>query len=86
MPRYGPFVLVVLLALSFLGVVLVRSQRRMRSAKSRNIWDYVFLWPIVLDRPERRKRVASGGRVFTTRELVWVAVFVLVLIVGVTFF
>jgi hypothetical protein len=65
MVRYGAFVLIVLLGLGGLAIVLVRSRRRMQSAKSRNIWDYVLLWPLILDPPTRREWVAAGGRFFT---------------------
>ena len=86
MVRYGPFVLVALLGLGGLAVVLVRSLRHMRSAKSRNIWDYVFVWPLILDQPARRERVAAGGRFFTARELVGTTIFVGVLVIGLIFF
>lgn len=86
MARYGPFVFVVLLALGGLVVALVRSQRRTQSAKSRNVWDYVFLWPVILDQPERRKRVEAGGGFFTTRELVGAALLVVVVVIAVRFF
>jgi hypothetical protein len=86
MVRYGPFELVVLLGLGGLAVVLVRTLRRLRSAKSRNIWDYVLLWPLIFDQPARRERVAAGGRFFTARELVGIIIFVVVLVIGLTFF
>ncbi len=86
MVRYGPFVLVVLLGLGGLAVVLVRSLRRMRLAKSRSIWDYVLLWPLILDQPARRERVAAGKRFFAARELVGIIIFVVVLVIALTFF
>lgn len=86
MERFGLFLLVLLLgAVAFLVAVL-RSKRRVQSGKPRPLLDYFLLWPLIFDQPARRERVASGGRFFTTGELVGVAVFVVVLVVGLAFF
>jgi hypothetical protein len=86
MLNHAPLVLVVLLGAGGLIVGLRRSKKRLQSAKSRSVWDYLFLWPLILDQPVRRERVAAGGSFFTTRESVGIAVFVAILVIGLTFF
>ena len=86
MERFGLFSLVLLLGTVAFLVAVLRSKRRVQSGKPRPLLDYVLLWPLILDQPARRERVASGGRFFTTSELVGVAVFVVILVVGLAFF
>jgi hypothetical protein len=86
MARFGLFFLVLLLGMVALLVAVLRSRRRLQSGKSRPLLDYFLLWPLVLDQPARRERVAGGGRFFTTGELVGVAIFIVILIIGLAFF
>lgn len=86
--RYGWFIAVAVLGILGLWVALYRSKRRLQSVKSpqRSILDYLLLWPLVLDQPSRRDRVATGGRMFTAGEAIGAGIFVVILILGFIFF
>jgi hypothetical protein len=86
MLNHWPFVLVVLLGVGGLTVALLRSKKRLQSAKSRSLWDYLLLWPLIFDQPLRKVRVAAGGRFFATGELVGIGVFIVILVIGLIFF
>jgi hypothetical protein len=86
MARLGLFFLVVLLGVAAVIVAVLRSKRRVQSGKPRPLLDYLLLWPLILDQPARRERVASGGRFLTIGELVGIVVFVVILIIGLAFF
>jgi hypothetical protein len=84
--RFGPFFLVLLLGLAALLVAVIRSKGRVQSDKPRPLLDYFLIWPLIFDQPARRQRIASGGRFFTTGELVGAVIFVVLLIIGLVFF
>ena len=83
--RYGFSILAVLAALVALVVSISRAKKRIRTRhQTRSLWDYVLLWPLILDRPARRERVARGARFLTTRELIAGLILFLVMVLAVT--
>ena len=67
--RYGVVLAIILLGLIALIVAILRTKKRIRGPQpTRSVWDTVLLWPLLLDQPARRERVARGGRFFTPRE------------------
>jgi hypothetical protein len=86
--RFGWFIAAAVVGIVGLFVALYRSKRRLHSSESppRTILDYLLLWPLVLDQPARRDRVATGGQMFTTGEKIGAGVFVAILVVGFIFF
>jgi hypothetical protein len=81
LPRF-----VIAFGLTGVIVAIIRSKRHMQSAKPHALLDYFLLWPLILDQRARRERVAAGGRFLTTGEIVGTALFVVVLMVGLTLF
>lgn len=86
MARFGLCVLVLLLGVVGLLVAVLRSKKRVQSGEARPLLDYLLVWPLILDQPARRERLAAGGRFLTTGELVGIAIFVVILIIGLVFF
>lgn len=81
-----PFLLVGTLCLALAISIVVRSKRRMQSAKPHTPLDYFLLWPLVFDQSARRERVSAGRDFFTIRELIGAAAFLLILTIGFIFF
>jgi hypothetical protein len=86
MARFGLFFLVLLLGVFAFLVAVLRSKQRVQSGKPRPLLDYLLLWPLILDQPSRRERVAAGGRFLTTGEFVGIVIFVVILTIGPVFF
>jgi hypothetical protein len=84
--RLGLFFLVILIGVIAFAVAVQRSKKRVASPSARSLLDYLLLWPLFFDQPARRERVSAGGGFFTKGELVGVAVFVVILIIGLVFF
>ena len=78
MDRFTYPLIALVLGTCGLVVAFLRARSRAGGTK-RPFWDYLLIWPLVLDSPERRDRVARGGQLLTTREIVgWLAVLLLI--------
>lgn len=86
MARVALFLIVVTLGLCCFLAGMIRSRRQLQPEKSRSLFDYFLLWPLIFDQPARKARVASGERLFTTGEIVGMTVFVVMLAIGLIFF
>lgn len=84
--RHAFVLLVLLLGIGGLIVSFWRSRNRVAAAGSnRSLRDYLLLWPVILNQPARRERVARGERFLTTRELLGGATVLLLIVLAVAF-
>jgi hypothetical protein len=78
--RYGFLLLALLAGIGGLAAAYRYAQRRAQSrVRSRSLWDYVLLWPLLLD---RKNQMNGGGRqqLLTARVVIgWLFIIILAL-------
>jgi hypothetical protein len=78
MDRFALPLLALALGTCGLLIAFLRAKSRASGTK-RPFWDYLLIWPLILDGPERKDRPARGGPLLTNCEIAgWLAVLLLI--------